>query len=229
MRTTVVGILTMRWRRQLCQARAPTARMPASTLTCRTFGTAIKALGHYLVVDCINLATITILQDGQDSNLPLPELRRELPTGCFSSTGMKELQLPPDFYVLGAHACDNCKLLTRVNISDTSVAEIREFTFVHCIRLQDVRLPYTVPTIHVKAFMNCAALQELAIPPSLHYMASRAFLDCTVLRRIMKMPAQRFTWRGTYAEENAFALCPVMGWPQWLHMIPDLGCVTDLA
>ena len=38
-------------------------------------------------------------------------LRRELPKGCFCSTGLKELQLPRDFYELGAHACDNCKLL----------------------------------------------------------------------------------------------------------------------
>ena len=87
----------------------------------------------------------------------------------FCSTGLKEFELPRDFHELGAHACDNCKLLTQVDISNTSSAEIREFTFVHCVRLRDVRLPYTVHTIHVKAFMNCAALQGLAIPPSLHY------------------------------------------------------------
>ena len=97
----------------------------------------------------------------------------------------------------------NC-LITHVNISDTNIEEIREFTFVRCTRLHDVRLPYTVHTIHVKAFMDCAALQELAIPPSLHYIASRAFLDCT-------------------------ALCPAWRWPQWLHMIQDLGCVSDLG
>ena len=137
--------------------------------------------------------------------------------------------MPRDFSALGAHACDSCKLLTSVDISDTSVTDIREFTFVHCIRLQVVRLPYTVHTIPVKAFMNCAALQDLATPPSMHYIASRAFLDCTVFRRITKMPGRRTTWRGTYAEENAFALCPATRWPQWLHMIPDLGCETNLA
>ena len=70
--------------------------------------------------------------------------------------------------------------------------------------------------------MNCAALIELAIPPSLRYIGSRAFLDCTALKRLAKMPGKH-KWRGVYAEENAFAICPDMGWPPWLHMIPDMG------
>lgn len=77
--------------------------------------------------------------------------------------------------------------------------------------------------------MNCAVLKEIAIPPSLLYIASRAFLDCTLLGRITKLPGKRTTWRGTYAEENAFELCPALRWPPWLHMIPDLGYITDLA
>ena len=114
-------------------------------------------------------------------------------------------------------------------ISETTVTEIREFTFAHCVLLQSVMLPYSLHTIHSKAFMNCAALQELAIPPSLHYIACKAVLDCTVLRRLARMPGQRKTWRGTRAEETAFALCPRWRLPQWLHLIPDLGYVTDLA
>ena len=54
----------------------------------------------------------------------------------------------------------------------------------------------------------------------LKYIGSRAFLDCTALRRLVKMPGTR---RGVYAEENAFAICPAMKWPPWLHMIPDMG------
>ena len=40
-----------------------------------------------------------------------------------------------------------------------------------------------------------------------------------VLKPVMLGNARTFTWRGTYAEENAFALCPAMRWPQWLHMV----------
>ena len=45
-RTTVLGILTTRRCRQLCQPSAPIAFMPASTLTCRKRGTTIKARGN---------------------------------------------------------------------------------------------------------------------------------------------------------------------------------------
>ena len=66
------------------------------------------------------------------------------------------------------------------------------------------------------------------IPPSLKYIGSRAFLDCTAFRRLVKMPGTR-KWRGVYAEENAFAICPAMKWPPWLHMIPDMGYTPGLG
>ena len=99
--------------------------------------------------------------------------------------------------------------MKKVDLSNAKIEEIQEFTFAHCTGLVEVRLPYTLHTIWVKAFMNCAALPELAIPPSLHYIASRAFLDCTALRKLVKLPGQH-KWRGIYAEENAFAICPAV-------------------
>ena len=41
------------------------------------------------------------------------------------------------------------------------------------------------------------------------------------------MPGTR-RWHGVYAEENAFAICPAMKWPPWLHMIPDMGYIPGL-
>ena len=148
----------------------------------------------------------------------MPQLNRDIAT----------LALPQSFKVIGAHACDNCHLLKKVDLSNTQIEEIQEFTFVHCTSLIEIRLPKTLHTIRVKAFMNCAALPELAIPPSLKYIASRAFLDCTAFKRLVKLPG-RHKWRGVYAEENAFAICPNMRWPPWLHMIPDTGYVAGLA
>ena len=108
------------------------------------------------------------------------------------------------------------------------IEEIPEFTFGHCTSLREVFLPTTFHTIRVKAFMSYAALVELAIPPALKYIGSRAFLDCTALRRLVKMPGTR-RWRGVYAEENAFAICPAIKWPPWLHMIPDMGYTPGLG
>ena len=101
-----------------------------------------------------------------------PVLCREMPTGCFCSTGHGQ----------GAHAFDNCKLLSLV-------CPTQPFTFANCVLLQRVMLPYTLHTIHSQALMNCAALQELAIPPSLHHIACKAFLDCTVLRGLARLPS----------------------------------------
>ena len=137
--------------------------------------------GHYLFRDCVNLATFVLQEISHQQDPQAGVEAKELSQGCLSSTGRTTLELTRDFQVLGAHACDNCKLLKKVDVSNTKIAEIQEFTFVHCASLCEIKLPYTLHTIRAKAFMNCAALPEIAIPPSLHYIASRAFLDCTAL------------------------------------------------
>ena len=62
-----------------------------------------------------------------------PAQPREVPQGCFGSSGLSDLRLPPEFHRLGSHACDNCKLLAFVDLASASIPEIREFTFAECI------------------------------------------------------------------------------------------------
>ena len=109
-----------------------------------------------------------------------------------------------NFVAIGAHACDSCRLLKSVDLCNTTVEEIPEFTFVHCTSLKEILLPTTLHTIRVKAFMNCAALVELAIPPSLRYIGSRAFLDCTAFKRLAKMPGRFLS--GCCPAQNCLAL-----------------------
>ena len=184
--------------------------------------------GQYLFQGCINLAAVTLCEIPSPRGSTLQARTNELAPGCLSSTGITALALPKHFTAIGAHACDSCRLLKSVDLCNTTVEEIPEFTFVNCTSLREVLLPTTLHTIRVKAFMNCAALIELAIPPSLRYIGSRAFLDCTALKRLAKMPGKH-KWRGVYAEENAFAICPDMRWPPWLHMIPDMGYTSGLG
>ena len=184
--------------------------------------------GQYLFQGCINLAEVTLCEIPSPRGSTLQARTSELAPGCLSSTGITALALTKHFTAIGAHACDSCRLLKSVDLCNTTVEEIPEFTFVHCTSLREVLLPTTLHTIRVKAFMNCAALVELAIPPSLRYIGSRAFLDCTALKRLAKMPGKH-KWRGVYAEENAFAICPDMRWPPWLHMIPDIGYTAGLG
>ena len=121
--------------------------------------------------DCINLAEFTLREIPSPSELPSQTTASDLALGCLSSTGITALTLTQDFAVIGAHACDNCHLLKKVDLSNTQIEETQEFTFVHCTSLKEVSLPPTLHTIRVKAFMNCAVLSELAIPPSLKYTA----------------------------------------------------------
>ena len=184
--------------------------------------------GQYLFQGCINLAEVTLSELPSSRGSAQQVRTSELAPGCLSSTGIYALALTKHFVAIGAHVCDSCRLLKSVDLCSANVEEIPEFAFVHCASLREVLLPTTLHTIRVKAFMNCAALVELAIPPSLRYIGSRAFLDCTVFSRLAKMPG-RHKWRGVYAEENAFAICPAMRWPPWLHMIPDMGYTPGLG
>ena len=88
-----------------------------------------------------------------------PAQSREIPQGCFCSSGLSDLRLPSDFRWLGSHACDNCKLLALVDLSCTSISVIQELTFSSCVRLQHIWLPRALHTIHVTAFMDCAVLR----------------------------------------------------------------------
>ena len=45
--------------------------------------------------------------------------------GCLSSTGITALALTKHFVAVGAHACDSCRLLESVDLSNTLVEEIR--------------------------------------------------------------------------------------------------------
>ena len=83
--------------------------------------------GHYLFRDCINLATFALQEAAHQQELPARMNARELSQGCLSSTGIGTLELTRDFQVLGAHACDNCRLLKKVDLSITTIEEIRRF------------------------------------------------------------------------------------------------------
>ena len=146
------------------------------------FGSATK-LGRHLFRDCINLATFVLLEDGCRQELQTQDEAGELPPGCLSSTGITTLELTRDFQVLGAHACDNCKLLTQVDISNSSIEEIQEFTFVHCVSLRGqtaILSAHNQATSHTinqlapqaqlrpRAFEKCAALRHLGLERTEH-------------------------------------------------------------
>ena len=114
--------------------------------------------GQYLFQGCINLAEVTVSEfpspRSESNGLTLQDRTREPAPGCLSSTGIHTLALPKHFVAIGAHACDSCRLLKSVDLCNTMIEEIPEFTFGHCTSLREVFLPTTLHTIRVKAFMS---------------------------------------------------------------------------
>ena len=89
-------------------------------------------LGHCLFQGRINLAEFTLCELPSPRGPTLQDVTSELAPGCLSSTGITTLALTKDFTTIGAHAHDSCRLLERVDLFNTNVEEIPEFTFAHC-------------------------------------------------------------------------------------------------
>lgn len=83
--------------------------------------------------------------------------------------------LPSADNFLGSSACENCRHLSQVDLSDTMIKVIHEHAFSQCKELTHTWLPSTLREIHMEAFAYCEILQEVEIPPTLRYIAHRAF------------------------------------------------------
>ena len=136
-------------------------------------------LGHYLFRDCINLATFIVREAAHPQELPARMRARELSQGCLSSRGIGTLELTRDFQVLGAHACDNCQLLKKVDLSNTKIEEIQKFTLAHCTSLGEVRLPYTLHTSKSLHELCCTAGTSHTALTALHCQPSLSGLHST--------------------------------------------------
>ena len=146
-------------------------------------------------------------------------LYRSIPKGCFFEAGIESLFLPADFNWMGPAACEHCKRLRVVDISQTEISEILGGTFAHCSQLQQLRLAKAVRRIGRDALLNCTSLGELHTPPTLLYIDKRAFAGCTQLRTLIRV-GRKTTWRGTYAEHNAFELRTQLALPKWIRLLP---------
>ena len=146
-------------------------------------------------------------------------LNRSIPEGCFSEAGIESLYLPADFSWMGPAACELCKRLQSVDIPQTEISEILGGTFAHCSQLQQLRLAKKVRRIGREAFLNCASLGEIHAPPTLLYIARHAFAGCIQLCTLSRV-GDKTTWRGTYAERNAFEACSQLEISRWVRLLP---------
>ena len=151
---------------------------------------------------------------------------RALPEGSFCGSGIESLRLPPDFNFMGPMARENCKRLAQVDLFCTDIRAIWGSTFSYCVTLVDVWLPPKLRRIGKEAFLCCASLREVKIPPELHYLANRAFCGCEQLTQVVKLD-DTATWRGLYAENNAFLMCDKFTRPSWIKLLPPRDVDSD--
>ena len=146
-------------------------------------------------------------------HIPHPQdPNRVIPEGCFSEAGLEMLTLPADFCWMGPAAFEHCDKLQTVDISRTEINEILGGTFARRSQLQHLKLAKTLRRIEREAFLRCTSLEEIHTPPALLYINKRAFAGCTQLCKLVRM-GKKGTWRGTYAEYDAFETCTKLALP----------------
>ena len=146
------------------------------------------------------------MHDPRDPNRVIPE-------GCFSEAGIVALSWT------GPAACEHCNRLQTVDISRTDISEILDGTFARCSQLQHLKLATTVRRLWRDAFLRCTSLLEIHTPPALLNISKRAFARCAQLCKLVRM-GKKGTWRGTYAEHNAFEMCAKLALPTWIRLLP---------
>ena len=97
----------------------------------------------------------------------------------YGNSVIKSVRLPKTIEKIGERAFQNCSLLEKINLEDTSMIEIGNFAFSRCTNLKEVILPETVTTIRQKAFNN-AGVKSLHLPADLQNIEISAFSGCTL-------------------------------------------------
>ena len=85
------------------------------------------------------------------------------------------MELGEDTYHIGHRALENCKVLTRVDLSNTGVHTLHMHTFAQCHSLVTIKLPNCLSEIRAEVFVGCKALERLTLPGSIRYLGYRAF------------------------------------------------------
>lgn len=98
---------------------------------------------------------------------------------CQQMTALKTVSLPDNLAKIGAYAFDNCANLETVNWG--SVANIDNYAFQKCKKLQISELPENLTRIGQYGFSNCTAITVSRIPAGVTGFGERAFEFCTNL------------------------------------------------
>ena len=120
---------------------------------------------------------------------------------------LEDFKMPNTVTSIGQRAFANCWHLNHLDLTSTSISEIKEETFSACMRLESIDIPSSVTTIgrdafsaarlkHVSlpngvitigyaAFSNCDSLKSVTLPKTLTTISGAAFADCVQLEGLL--------------------------------------------
>ena len=105
---------------------------------------------------------------------------------CMSLT---EVTLPASLESIGKYAFYICYKLAAIDLSDTKITSIEEYTFYKCEKLAAISLPATLTTIGKYAFASCYVLEEIDLSGTqVTSIGNSAFYNLTSLKSI-QLPA----------------------------------------
>ena len=135
--------------------------------------TSVTTIGAYAFKGCIKLGHVEFSTDSR-----IGAIWNGAFVLCASLTGVT---LPKSLRVLGESAFDRCRRLKRVDLTNTTLTAIEDYTFHGCISLEDVSLSATVETIGKQAFHRCDSLSSVILHEGIKTINELAFSGCNNL------------------------------------------------
>lgn len=103
---------------------------------------------------------------------------------AFSNSRLTSITLPSSINEIGEFAFNHCMSLIKANLSDELI-EIGRYAFQNCDNLKEIVLPSKVKIIEEKAFEGCSNLKTLLGGAALERIGDYAFNDCTLLHGVI--------------------------------------------
>ncbi|WP_024857390.1 leucine-rich repeat domain-containing protein [Ruminococcus albus] len=108
----------------------------------------VEKIGYYAFGNCKKL-----------TNINIPSSLRELETGAFAITRIKEIELPEGMTQIGDSAFLFSGNLKKITLPD-SIEEIDTWAFHYCVSLKEINVPDGLKKIHSNVFGHTALTDE---------------------------------------------------------------------
>lgn len=132
-------------------------------------------------LEILDLSEASIIEGGsyyyKSSTLSCYTAKDVIGERMFSSTNLKEVQLPKGIVLIEAWAFYSCEKLQSATVYD-KVESIKDGAFSSCRSLSSINIPSLVEEIGFQAFVNCTNLEQVELPDGLKRLGGGAFAGC---------------------------------------------------